>query len=604
MSFDSRIRYSYGGEESRHRLCSGFLVQQKDSLTHHNDMTRSTPRSHKDFNYRSFDDLDEKNDADWNKIIPVPGQAQVTLPGSCASNDCDPGHKLNLKENHTRKTPETGGLDAAFTAQQEITPHPQWCHRKSFILSVGLSTSVTWQACDAGNRVQVPRQADYHEIPSPRNSVVQEPKATTVKLSDITEEGVRSLEQLNRKVLLAMETQPLDRRRSSVETVGSSQRRDSEQIRFVVGNEKMARSALASEYIPPDPGKSPYQPLVRPEGQIRLFRLAKACQEGDIRGSFVYCDVKSCPKYTALSYAWGEPAKTRKITIETKHDFEIGENLWWFLYHRSLTIKSPRLFWIDAICIDQSNVSERNHQVSLMKQIYSMASNVYIWLGPESENSRLAMGFLANEGARPLKRQVDDDRLIWDREEGEAIRDLCERPYWSRIWIIQEIIHANRLTVWCGPQRLDWPVFDRLYLTLKNLLEANRIAQHDFATDVLQSPAFVMVWQRAHWRHPETPTPRLQTLIEIFQGWKCMDLRDKVYALVSMADEKTAVQPDYSRSSREIYRDVLRRGVGCDTRFCNLLARVLGIPAEGIRPSGPHVARFPTPRGLVRRASD
>ncbi|KAL1864021.1 hypothetical protein Daus18300_007986 [Diaporthe australafricana] len=566
-------------------------------------MTQSTPRSHKDFNYFSFDDLDKKIDADWNNNLPVPGQAQATLPGSCASNACDPDQ--SLKENHPRKTPETGShLYRTFTAQQEITPHPQWRHPKSRIPSVGLTTSVTWGACDAGNRTQVPRHSDYHEIPSPRNSIFQESKATTVKLSDVAEEGAKGLEQLNRKVLLAMETQPLDRRRSSVETVGSSQRRDSEQIRFVVGHEKIARSALASEYIPPDPGKSPYQPLIRPEGQIRLFRLAKASQAGEIRGSFVYCDTKSCPKYTALSYAWGEPAKTRKITIETKDDFEIGENLWWFLYYRSLTMKSPRLFWIDAICIDQSNVSERNHQVSLMKQIYSMASNVYIWLGTESENSRLAMDFLANEGARPLKRQVDDDRLIWDKEEGQAIRDLCARPYWNRMWIIQEIIHANRLTVWCGPQRLDWPVFDRLYLTLKNLQEANCISQHDFATDVLQSPAFVMVWQRAHWRHPETPTPKLQTLIEIFQGWKCTDLRDKVYALVSMADENTAVQPDYSRSSREIYRDVLRRGVGCDNRFCNLLSQVLGVPVEGTRSFGPYVARFTAPRGLIRSASD
>ncbi|KAI3400801.1 hypothetical protein diail_2010 [Diaporthe ilicicola] len=212
-------------------------------------------------------------------------------------------------------------------------------------------------------------------------------------------------------------------------------------------------------------------------------------------------------------------------------------------------MKKPRLFWIDAICIDQNNVNERNHQVGLMKQIYSMASNVYIWLGPESENSRLAMDFLANEGTKPLKRQVDDYRPIWDMPEGKAIRDLCERPYWSRMWIIQEIIHANRLTVWCGSQRLDWPVFDRLYLTLKALQETNSIDRHEFAMDILQSPAFVMLWQRAHWRHPETPTPKLQTLIEIFQSWNCTDLRDKVYALVSMADEKTAVLPDYSRSS-------------------------------------------------------
>ncbi|KAL2277951.1 hypothetical protein FJTKL_15079 [Diaporthe vaccinii] len=242
-------------------------------------------------------------------------------------------------------------------------------------------------------------------------------------------------------------------------------------------------------------------------------------------------------------------------------------------------MKEPRLFWIDAICIDQDNVRERNHQVGLMKQIYSMASNVYIWLGRESENSRLAMDFLANESTKPLKQQVDDFRPIWGRQEGKAIRDLCQRPYWRRMWVIQEIIHATRLTVWCGSQRVDWPVLDRLYLTIKTIDEENRLAYHEFVTDVLRSPAFVMVWQRAHWRHPETPTPKLQTLIETFQGWECTDLRDKVYALVSMADQETAVLPDYSRSARQIYHDVLRQGVACDNRFRRLLAQVLGLHA-------------------------
>lgn len=547
-------------------------MHQMEGFTYNYELSQSTPRSLKGFDRLSLADINGQLDAEWKTALIAPSPTRAV--STCRFD-------FDHEEHRAEKCSMTlYDVDRRHSEPQESSVHTRRHHQKGYALRLRHSCpSTESKTCGERGYAQNPIVSENYEILSPRDSVSGDSKVAATKLNNIADEGVLRLEQLNRKVLLAMEAQPLDRRRSSVETSYSSQRRDSEYVRVLLGHEPPTRSALASEYIPPDPGKPPYQPLSRPDGQIRLFRLGKPDKGGKIMGSFVYSDIKSCPKYTALSYAWGDPTKTRRITIEGHNDFEIGENLWWFLHCRSLTMKKPRLFWIDAICIDQSNVNERNHQVGLMKQIYSMASSVYIWLGRESENSRLAMDFLANEGTKPLKRQVDDYRPIWDRQEGKAIRDLCERPYWRRMWIIQEIIHANRLTVWCGSQRLDWPVMDRLYLTMKTLEEDNRLAHHHFVKDVLQSPAFVMVWQRAHWRHPETPTPKLQTLIEIFQGWECTDLRDKVYALVSMADQKTAVMPNYSLSPLQIYRDVLRRGEACDNRFRKLLAQVLGVHA-------------------------
>lgn len=548
-------------------------MQQMEGFTYDYELAQRIPRSLQNFDRLSLGDINEKTNTEWRTALISPSTAQMMVPRP---------FDLHREGHHAEKCSATlYDLCRRYSEPQENILYTQRRQQKNHTLNFRHSSPLAkLNACGEWSYAQNSMDSDNYDFLSPRDSDPEESMVASTKLNDIADEGVLRLEQLNRKVLLAMETQPLDRRRSSVETSASWQRRDSEQIRFVSGHEKSTRSALSSEYVPPDPGKPPYRPLSRPEDQIRLFQLAKPAPGDNVSGSFVYSDIKSCPKYTALSYAWGEPTKTRKITVGNQDDVEIGENLWWFLYCRSLTIKKPRLFWIDAICIDQSNVNERNHQVGLMKQIYSMATNVYIWLGRESDNSRLAMDFLANEGARPLKRQVDDYRPIWDMEEGQAIRDLCERPYWRRMWIIQEIIHANKLTVWCGSQRLDWIVLDKLYLTVKTLEEENRLAHHEFVTDVLRSPAFVMVWQRAHWRHPETPTPKLQTLIEIFQGWECTDVRDKVYALVSMADQETAVLPNYSRSPRQIYHDVLRRGVACDEAFCKLLAQVLGLCAE------------------------
>ncbi|KAH6672909.1 heterokaryon incompatibility, partial [Halenospora varia] len=159
--------------------------------------------------------------------------------------------------------------------------------------------------------------------------------------------------------------------------------------------------------------------------------------------------------YSALSYTWGDPEKTNPIQIDGKQ-LPIPENLWWFFQTCDLNgFDETRLFWIDAICIDQSNVLERNHQVRLMKQIYTTADNVFIWLRREADNSDLAMSFLSGNGTTPLRRKGNGFKKLWTRNQGKALMALCERSYWRRIWIIQEVIHAKRLTVLCGQKSFE-----------------------------------------------------------------------------------------------------------------------------------------------------
>jgi hypothetical protein len=55
---------------------------------------------------------------------------------------------------------------------------------------------------------------------------------------------------------------------------------------------------------------------------------------------------------------------------------------------------SARTLWVDAICIHQSNISERNHQVAQMPEIYSGATRVNFWSGQAMENSDMAIAFM------------------------------------------------------------------------------------------------------------------------------------------------------------------------------------------------------------------
>jgi hypothetical protein len=112
----------------------------------------------------------------------------------------------------------------------------------------------------------------------------------------------------------------------------------------------------------------------------------------------------------------------------------VTENLHSALLHLRLPSES-RLIWIDALCINQKDDKERNHQVKEMKQIYRGAARVLAWLGPEADDSDLAMdivakaGDLINPGWAFFSFASDRQSL--------ALIALLQRAYWSRVWIIQ-----------------------------------------------------------------------------------------------------------------------------------------------------------------------
>ncbi|KAF5537201.1 hypothetical protein FNAPI_11487 [Fusarium napiforme] len=325
-----------------------------------------------------------------------------------------------------------------------------------------------------------------------------------------------------------------------------------------------------------------YRKFVLENRQIRLFQLHPRTTTSSITGSFICAELSSRPVYTALSYTWGDGGANRKITILNQDDLAIGENLWSFLRLQSSIITERTLFWIDAICIDQANIHERNHQVGLMRQIYTSATKVYVWLGQEDENSNIAMRFVTAQASKPLRPRGSGYHPLWSRREGKALHALCDRRYWRRMWIIQELLHANDITVWCGSLSFTWDDIEKLYLKLKTIEESNWFAHHEYHLMVMQSSAAVMIWQRAHWRHPDTPVPSLQTLIEIFRDWQCTDLRDKVFALSGMATEESTVEPDYALTTREVYFAVLQHIEGQQEQFRALLAQTFGLAGRDV----------------------
>jgi hypothetical protein len=180
----------------------------------------------------------------------------------------------------------------------------------------------------------------------------------------------------------------------------------------------------------------PYTKLNVSRQEIRLFELHPSTSTSVVSGSFRYVELASCSDYIALSYTWGDQTSSLQVHLAEGGTISVRENLWWFLRIQSTLITQPKLLWIDAICINQSDVIERNVQVRLMKLIYANAEEVYAWLGREANNSNLAMDFVAKRGAKSPKTRGPGFYSPWTREQGRALSKICERQYWRRMWYV------------------------------------------------------------------------------------------------------------------------------------------------------------------------
>lgn len=172
--------------------------------------------------------------------------------------------------------------------------------------------------------------------------------------------------------------------------------------------------------------------------------------------------------------------------------------------------------WIDQICIEQGNTDERNHQVKLMSQIYSDASAVWFWLGASGKNSEVAMRYLVQAGEPPCHFPSVD--------EVSALRGLCSRSYWSRLWIVQEILLARSLVILCGNFGAKWDGLTAL---------CNLSASYGLTSRALP----LSLQNLCQLRKKSLPSERppewgFITIITQFASRSCLDPRDKVFGLM------------------------------------------------------------------------
>lgn len=132
-----------------------------------------------------------------------------------------------------------------------------------------------------------------------------------------------------------------------------------------------------------------YQPLTSTT-MIRLLKLHQQSDDEEIRSSLEFADLDDQDlDYEALSYCWGPPVLCRRLRVGEAY-LGITQNLHDALERLQLPTED-RMIWVDAICIDQNSVSEKNHQVGLMSRIYTQCSTCIVYLGPEADSSELIL---------------------------------------------------------------------------------------------------------------------------------------------------------------------------------------------------------------------
>ncbi|PIB00566.1 hypothetical protein CB0940_00284 [Cercospora beticola] len=301
------------------------------------------------------------------------------------------------------------------------------------------------------------------------------------------------------------------------------------------------------------------------------FRLLRLCAGS---GERIQCsldhfmlDIDPNPLYTAISHTWGTGAASHQIYLRDGSVIKVRENL----YKALQSIRDPEsdnLYWVDAICINQKSDQERNHQVKLMADIYGKANKVLVWLQSSGEKADVSRAF-AYMHAAATYHNSDDSVYQYLRghqqrtdDDWRSIQRLCKLKYWTRKWIIQELVMARTVVLRAGNAEFPMTDFETFCYQLRraNMNEQfrrlNTPAKKIWQT-VNASPASRLALQRLEAQLSNQPRT-LYELVENNRDNQCQVHCDHVYALYSLAGEhRSYLNIDYGASPVQRLVDIL-----------------------------------------------
>ena len=304
--------------------------------------------------------------------------------------------------------------------------------------------------------------------------------------------------------------------------------------------------------------------------EIRLFRFTGESENDPKRWEWecihISLDNLHVP-YKAFSYTWGDPSPCSMMFLSDDYIMAITKSVEEILV--SVVEKEMRdYFWVDALCICQTDLEEKSAQVRMMGEIYTLATGVIVSLGSPSDGSDTAMLFIPalyntfqrlEDLGKPITidtfvNPVEEDKsCLWPSEQWIALHNLLERAWFQRVWVVQEVVMNANVVLICGSQFVEWSVFAIL---VKRIL-ANGLS-HLLSLQSAGIPGAMASVDRIdslRAARKRGPAISLESLLLEFISYNSTDPRDKIYALMSLASDgfNHALDPDYTVSTRDLF---------------------------------------------------
>ncbi|PMD63545.1 HET-domain-containing protein [Hyaloscypha bicolor E] len=328
-----------------------------------------------------------------------------------------------------------------------------------------------------------------------------------------------------------------------------------------------------------------YQPI-DPKDEIRILIVSPPASSDPttIHGELFTAKRSDKPPYEALSYCWGAEVFPEMLHLPGGV-LAITDNLAAAL--RQLRHPEQRRhLWVDAICINQRDNQEKNHQVSLMSQVFRNATTVLVWLGKGDENTREAMKTmkqLANsawEYGIP-SRVVTEDGLtgsvlattkvasgfaqsnngiskkivgLSETIKFGSFEAYFDQDWFKRLWIIQEFVLAPNLTIHNGEMALSAHDFMLGFSVISLLVSHPTVGETCVARLGNVHLGFLVCMQKEQYWHGKGHN--LVLLLDLYSQRQCKLEVDIVYGLLAIATDGAEWPVDYGLTVELVFTEV------------------------------------------------
>lgn len=370
-------------------------------------------------------------------------------------------------------------------------------------------------------------------------------------------------------------------------------------------------------------------PLDRDKREIRLLQLLPGASTDPLECKLYLVSRDDGPLYSALSYTWGDHTQLAPIVVND-HEWHVSENLHAALWHLRKK-DGPLTLWVDALCIDQKNDVEKSWHVQQMRSTFSEAHKTVVWLGPAAEETDAAMSMLEHigrvaqnlgqeseiwgdtvstrvvEGYERFARQSATDipgasstlsggdgldllfrDIVTKSPDGlhfleRGTASIFERPWWGRVWVLQELAVGRDIEFVCGHARISQSLLAasaQLYYQYVTSFWANGDGQPESSNyakrlidgmneenDLKQQSLYAQFTTR--WAHlnlaGSSGLPLTFILSTTFayastRVLQASDPRDYVFGLLGLATDikHLGLSPDYAKSNSAVYIETAR----------------------------------------------